>query len=201
MSNHYRYIAVVHPLNPRTSKKTSAIIIMFIWCLSALLALPNLLYSVTIDFDYSDGSNRIMCMLEWPDDYAGVSYYDYCYNVIFFVFTYAIPMLSMLVAYSIMSRALWGNSIIVEMTHGQQEAFKSKKKVVIMLITVTIIFGICWLPYHLYFFYVYHNIEVSAEPLVQHIYLALYWLAMSNSCLNPLIYALLNKRSVSIQKI
>ncbi|RWS22965.1 tachykinin-like peptides receptor 86C [Leptotrombidium deliense] len=174
-----RYIAVVHPLTPRTSKKTSTIIIMFIWLMSILLALPTLLFSNTIAFYYSDGSNRII------------------YNVIFFVFTYAIPMLSMLVAYSVMSRALWGNRLIVEMTQGQHEAFKSKRKVVIMLITVTVIFGICWLPYHLYFIYIYHNITVSSKPIVQHIYLSFYWLAMSNSSLNPLIYALLN-RSLTI---
>ncbi|RWS09663.1 tachykinin-like peptides receptor 86C [Dinothrombium tinctorium] len=193
-----RYIVVVYPLKARTSKKTSAIVILVIWLLSALLAIPTLIFSTTFTFEYSEGEKRTLCTLQWPDGLSGASTYDYIYQVIFFVLTYAIPMTSMTITYTVMARALWSNRMVGELNEGQREAVRSKQKVVLMLITVTVIFGVCWLPYHLYFLYIFHNLELSAEPWVQHFFLGFYWLAMSNSTLNPLIYALLNKRSVNV---
>ena len=54
-------------------------------------------------------------------------------------------------------------------------------QVVKMFIAVVIVFAICWLPYHLYFIFTYHFNELTKSPMVQHVYLGFYWLAMSNS--------------------
>lgn len=53
---------------------------------------------------------------------------------------------------------------------------------------------VCWLPYHLFFIYSYHNNQIMSTSYVQHLYLGLYWLAMSNAMVNPLIYYWLNRR-------
>ncbi|RWS06437.1 tachykinin-like peptides receptor 86C, partial [Dinothrombium tinctorium] len=165
-----------------------------IWLAAFLLALPGLLFSKTFTIQYLDGEHRILCTLEWPDGVSGFSRIDYIYNIIFFILTYVVPMVSMAITYSLMSKVLCGSKQIGEMTNAQQSALKSKQRVVPMLITVTVLFGICWLPYHVYFIYTYHRREVTHQEFVQHLYLAFYWLAMFNSFLNPVIYCLLNKR-------
>ena len=71
-------------------------------------------------------------------------------------------------------------------------------QVVKMFIVVVIIFAVCWLPYHVYFIYTYHDTEIRRQPYIQHVYLGFYWLAMSNSMFNPLIYYWMNARSASI---
>ena len=38
---------------------------------------------------------------------------------------------------------------------------KEKQKVVKMFAFVIFTFGICWLPYHVYFIYSYHNPQVT----------------------------------------
>lgn len=43
--------------------------------------------------------------------------------------TYGIPMMIMVVSYSIMGRELWGSRPIGEQTQRQREAVQSKKKV------------------------------------------------------------------------
>lgn len=45
-----------------------------------------------------------------------------------------------------------------------------------------------------YFLIVYHWPHIVNYDIVQHIYLFIYWLAMSNSMYNPMIYCWLNKR-------
>ena len=57
-----------------------------------------------------------------------------------------------------------------------------------------LVFIICWAPYHIYFIYSYHNPSITAKPYIGQIYLAFYWLAMSNTCVNPIIYYWMNKR-------
>ena len=63
-----------------------------------------------------------------------------------------------------------------------------------MFIAVVIVFAICWLPYHLYFIFTYHFNELTKSPMVQHVYLGFYWLAMSNSMFNPFVYYWMNSR-------
>ena len=72
--------------------------------------------------------------------------------------------------------------------------FGSFFQVVKMFIVVVIIFCVCWLPYHAYFIYTYHDKEVVTEPYIQHVYLGFYFLAMANAMINPLIYYGMNAR-------
>ncbi|CAG2059772.1 unnamed protein product, partial [Timema podura] len=100
----------------------------------------------------------------------------------------------MAVCYSLMGRELWGNRSIGELTQRQLDAIKSKRKVIQMFILVVIIFALCWLPYHGFFIYAYHNNDVTRTSYVQHMYLTFYWFAMANAMVNPAIYYWMNVR-------
>ena len=63
-----------------------------------------------------------------------------------------------------------------------------------MMIVVVAIFGICWLPQHVFFLVVNQHNSVTRYKHVVHIYLCIYWLAMSNSMYNPIIYCWMNAR-------
>ncbi|RWS09340.1 tachykinin-like peptides receptor 99D [Dinothrombium tinctorium] len=63
-----------------------------------------------------------------------------------------------------------------------------------MMIVVVLIFAICWLPYHAYFLLTHHFPAIVNFPYTQHIYLSIFWLAMSNSMYNPIIYCWMNSR-------
>ncbi|KAH8018653.1 hypothetical protein HPB51_009642 [Rhipicephalus microplus] len=66
--------------------------------------------------------------------------------------------------------------------------------IVKMMIVVVVIFAVCWLPYHVYFLATHHHPEITQSEYIQHVYLAIYWLAMSNSMYNPIIYCWMNSR-------
>lgn len=63
-----------------------------------------------------------------------------------------------------------------------------------MFIAVVAIFGICWLPYHMFFLYAYHNPYITSSNNVPHLFLGFYWLAMSNTMVNPIIYYWMNRK-------
>ncbi|KPJ03698.1 Tachykinin-like peptides receptor 86C [Papilio xuthus] len=188
-----RYQAIVRPMRPRMSKTCSLIMIAVIWISGMLLAIPCLLYSTTKEYR-SKGTLKTACLLSWPDGLPDVSYMDFIYQVLFFVVTYAVPMLGMTFFYSAMGRVLWGSRSIGELTQRQLDSIQSKRKVVKMFILVIIIFGICWLPYHSYFIYTHFNPSILYMKYVQHMYLGFYWLAMANAMVNPIIYYWMNAK-------
>ena len=63
-----------------------------------------------------------------------------------------------------------------------------------MFACVVLIFMVCWAPYHIYFIYSYHNPSIARKAYIRHIFLFFYWLAMSNTCVNPIIYYIMNSR-------
>ncbi|CAM1306028.1 Uncharacterised protein r2_g1580 [Pycnogonum litorale] len=189
-----RYAAIVRPLNPRMSKYRAVLMIVMIWIASCLLSVPTLLYSTTMTWEYNNGQYRTLCFLLWPDGAASSSKTDYVYNVMFWIITYVLPLSTLLITYTIMGRVLWGNSGIGEISARQFEKIKSKRRVVRMFIVVVTSFTLCWLPYHIFFMYSYHNNDVLFSTYVQHLYLGFYWLAMSNAMYNPIVYYWMNGR-------
>ena len=59
---------------------------------------------------------------------------------------------------------------------------------------VTTIFGVCWLPYHIYFMYSFYNPSIMRAWYTPHMFRAFYWLAMANCCINPMVYYAMNAR-------
>ena len=132
------------------------------------------------------------------------------YNVTFMIMTYFLPMISMCYTYSRIGLELWGSRAIGEATEVQADSIKSKRKVdkyrkgffndpewnkvVKMMMMVVLIFIVCWLPYHTYFITANINPEINYSHYIQEIYLMIYWLAMSNSLYNPMIYCYMNQR-------
>lgn len=55
--------------------------------------------------------------------------HHHSYNIVFLIVTYGVPMLVMVVCYTIMGKVLWGSQSIGEHTQRQIESIKAKKKV------------------------------------------------------------------------
>ncbi|CAD6993177.1 unnamed protein product [Ceratitis capitata] len=188
-----RYIAIMKPLEPRMSKRCNLGIAAFIWAVSVTISCPMLLFFTTGELEVKDGT-RIVCYTEWPDGPTNHSEQEYVYNIVFMILTYILPIISMTVTYSRVGIELWGSKAIGEYTPRQVENVKSKRRVVKMMIVVVLIFAICWLPFHAYFIITACYPALTETPFIQEVYLGIYWLAMSNSMYNPIIYCWMNSR-------
>ncbi|XP_066981472.1 tachykinin-like peptides receptor 99D isoform X1 [Macrobrachium rosenbergii] len=189
-----RYIAIMHPLRPRMGRKATITIAVWIWVSSICVSMPTMIFFTTDNIPEKDGEERVVCYGAWPDGDQGESYLEYVHTVILMVLTYILPLLSMGFTYARIGWTLWGSRSIGEQTPRQVESIRSKRKVVKMMIVVVTIFGVCWLPYHAYFILANLMPEITHTAYIQETYLAIYWLAMSNSMYNPMIYCWLNNR-------
>ena len=84
-----------------------------------------------------------------------------------------------------------------ELTESTVKCRKNKRRIIKMFVVIISVFGVCWLPYHVYFLYSYHQPTIMTLPYIKHVYLGFYWLAMANCAVNPIIcYWMGNRRGV-----
>uniref|UniRef100_A0A1A9WB26 G-protein coupled receptors family 1 profile domain-containing protein n=1 Tax=Glossina brevipalpis TaxID=37001 RepID=A0A1A9WB26_9MUSC len=189
-----RYVAIMRPFKRRRmSKRCNLAIAAAIWVASAIISSPMLLFFTTGDIFTVDGM-RTVCYSEWPDGTTNHSQLEYVYNILFMILTYFLPIISMTITYSRVGFELWGSKAIGEYTPRQVENIKSKRRIVKMMMVVVLIFAVCWLPFHAYFLLTSCYPTITETPFIQEIYLFIYWLAMSNSMYNPIIYCWMNSR-------
>ncbi|XP_014610001.1 PREDICTED: tachykinin-like peptides receptor 99D isoform X1 [Polistes canadensis] len=190
-----RFMAIVNPLRPRMGRRATLCVAVVIWIVGAILSFPMLLFNTTYTQNFANGEVRVICYSDWPNrDDDGLSFQEYLYNVIFMILTYFLPIGSMTFTYARVGAELWGSQSIGEATARQLENIRSKRRVVKMMIVVVVIFAVCWLPLHVYFIVTSYLPEITKESYIQELFLGIYWLAMSNSMYNPIIYCWMNSR-------
>ncbi|XP_049301160.1 tachykinin-like peptides receptor 99D isoform X2 [Anopheles funestus] len=184
-----RYVAIMNPLKPRMGKKATLCVAASIWIVGTIISCPTLLFFTTYPM-----KDHILCYAEWPDGPSNHSRQEYVYNIVFMLLTYFLPIGSMTFTYARVGLELWGSKSIGECTQRQLDNIKSKRRVVKMMMIVVIIFAVCWLPFQIYFIITSYYPDLTKKPYIQEVYLAIYWLAMSNSMYNPIIYCWMNSR-------
>ncbi|KAF1662829.1 Substance-P receptor, partial [Aptenodytes patagonicus] len=182
-----RYMAIIHPLQPRLSATTTKVVIGVIWLLAFLLAFPQGYYSVMEELP-----GRLVCLVEWPEH--GTNVYGKTYHFCMTILIYFLPLLVIGCAYTVVGITLWASEIPGDNSDRYHEQVSAKRKVVKMMIIVVCTFALCWLPYHIYFTLQYFNPEWYLQKFIQQVYLAIMWLAMSSTMYNPIIYCCLNDR-------
>ncbi|KAM6431571.1 substance-P receptor [Liasis olivaceus] len=182
-----RYMAIIHPLQPRLSAAATKIVICVIWFLALLLSFPQGYYSTTAHLP-----ERVVCFVEWPQNKTQVSAitYQFCMTIL----VYILPLIVIGYAYIMVGITLWASGIPGDSSDRYHEQVSAKRKVVKMMIIVVCTFAICWLPYHVYFLLQLFKVEAYSEKYIQQVYLAIMWLAMSSTMYNPIIYCCLNDR-------
>ncbi|XP_012514212.1 PREDICTED: substance-K receptor isoform X2 [Propithecus coquereli] len=187
-SHNIWYMAIVHPFRPRLSACGTKAVIAGIWLVALALAFPQCFYS-TITMD--QGATK--CVVAWPEDSGGKTLL--LYHLVVIALIYFLPLVVMFVAYSIIGLTLWRHAVPGHQAHGANlRHLQAKKKFVKTMVLVVVTFAVCWLPYHLYFILGSFQKDIYCHKFIQQVYLALFWLAMSSTMYNPIIYCCLNGR-------
>lgn len=183
-----RFMAVTFPLRSRLTKKRAKYVICVIWIGS--IAISSVQFKVALPVELPGGV--IHCQEHWDD-----MEYRKIYTVSLFVITYLIPLLILSITYSIVGILLWKRITPGNRDHARDmQQLRSKRKVVKMLIIVVAMFGICWLPLHMFTLLLDFRPEIHTPENMKTlttIYISFHWLAMSNSFANPIIYGFTNE--------
>ncbi|XP_061405104.1 galanin receptor 2b-like, partial [Lethenteron reissneri] len=175
-----RYLAIRYPLRSRelrTPRKAAAVIAA-IWGLALVFAGPYLSYYQAVTFQ-----NMSMCMPVWAKEPRKLM------DMVTFVCGYLVPVSVLGLAYAFTLKYLW---TAVDPLEEMSESKRAKRKVTTMILIVAGLFCACWLPHHVLILYFWFG----HFPLTHATYafrLLSHCMSYANSCLNPLVYALVSK--------
>ncbi|KAM4704408.1 prolactin-releasing peptide receptor [Rhinophrynus dorsalis] len=178
-----RYIVIVHPLRQRISLKLSGYIMLFIWIFAFCLALPAMAHTYYVEMKHQ---GITICEEFWEGQESQRQIHAFS---LLFV-TYLSPLLIILVSYTKISVKLKNRVMPGSVTQTQADWDKARKKrTFCLLVTVGLVFGICWLPLHLFNIIRDINIDLIDKYYFNLLQLMCHWFAMSSACYNPFIYA------------
>ncbi|XP_070844149.1 trace amine-associated receptor 4-like [Chaetodon trifascialis] len=166
-----RYYAVCHPLTYRTKINVHVVVIMILvsWSVSILAAIAFLIA----------GIKQVKC-----EEKCFI--YFLLGNIVGPIFSFYLPVILMLCIYLKIFLVAQRQIRSIQGTKSGATASKMERKATKTLAIVMGVFLICWSPFFLCFSFQLLN-DVSVPVAVIE---SLNWLALSNSMLNPFIYAL-----------
>ena len=72
---------------------------------------------------------RTACIMVWPDGDPRVSLLDHCYQVVFFLVTYVIPIVGLSITYCHLGKVLWTKKLKDSQERNKINKIKHKRKV------------------------------------------------------------------------
>jgi leucokinin receptor len=192
-----RYIAIIHPLKPKLTRKKCRILIGLLWTFSILFSSP-----IFIDMNirhtcyHRDLDNQTEYFQTKCETTGLPPSLQTAYNVATIIIIYLIPLCVLTIIYIRLGWRLHQTRAPGE-AHSERDAKikKSKQKVIKMCFVVVIMFGVCWFPLQLYTNILYSYLDqIFRQEYVPHIYFTFHLMAMSNSCVNPAIYGVMSSK-------
>ncbi|NXR28806.1 NPFF2 protein, partial [Cinclus mexicanus] len=196
-----RFRCVGHPFKQKLTVPMAVAIIAAIWLLAVAIMCPSaVLLQVQEEkhFQVLLGSGNatrevFWCQEEWPDQAM-----RRVYTTVLFANIYLAPLLLIMVMYIRISISLSHTAAPGAGKRGREQRhslWKRKQKAIKMLVVVTLLFSLSWLPlWKLMLLSHYTSLSHLQLHLINiYIYPFAHGLAFSNSSINPIIYGFCNE--------
>ncbi|XP_048160164.1 neuropeptide FF receptor 2 [Corvus hawaiiensis] len=196
-----RFRCIVHPFKQKLTIPAAVAIIAVIWILAVAIMCPSaVLLQVQEEKHFrvllgSGNATRpvFWCREEWPE--PGMRK---IYTTVLFANIYLAPLSLIVIMYARISISLSHTAMPGAGKRSQEQRhsmWKRKQKVIKMLIVVTLLFTVSWLPlWTLMLLSDYASLSDLQLQLINiYIYPFAHWLAFFNSSINPIIYGFCNE--------
>ncbi|XP_078578843.1 neuropeptide FF receptor 2-like [Branchiostoma floridae x Branchiostoma japonicum] len=190
-----RYKAIVFPTEPRMTLKAMRKTLVGVWICALAISTPQIFVN-NIEV-YREGSESLhVCYEQWPD-----VVYKQTYTVMLLAVVYIVPLLSVLYLYGrIFHRMMFkpgprtGGNLAANRNKCTGAVSKKRVRVIKMLITVVVLFAMSWLPlYTVWMLLDFGNLPKETDAFIHvNVFPFVHWFALSNSCVNPIVYGLFN---------
>jgi hypothetical protein len=180
------------------NQRNALIVVASLWVLIVLCNIPHLFlweeYSYVHD---SLDENRTVCILKYNTIKSNetlasnssvvedAKFKIKLYYSIFFLFGYMMPLISIVIVYSLIMLKL--------RSMRDQQVSKGKRRVTFMVILVVLSFVLCWGPLQVMLF-LQHVFEIDLDETLVYVLVITNFIAYLSTCINPIIiYEFANK--------
>lgn len=177
-----RYYAVIIPFGNKykLTKRKLKVLIPCSWIFGMVMMTPEFLVK-------RFNKEKHWCTAAWPEQWMPKAY-----SITWFLFMALFPVVIMATLYSRVVFVLWCKRQKSDTVNYQQQGvMKVRKRVTLMAVTVSAIFAVCWLTDSISYIL---SIYTSAHSFSDVTYMATSIMIMFNAAINPIVYALVNKR-------
>ncbi|CAH1111132.1 unnamed protein product [Psylliodes chrysocephalus] len=193
-----RYQVIVYPTRESLQLCGAALILLLIWMVAIMLALPLFIVRHLIHHTVELGVDNLdinFCIENWPVDH-GRAYY----SIFSLIFQYTLPILIVSVAYLRISFKLRyryaGGFIGDEASQKSRRELRGRRlhRTNVLLCSIAIIFCISWLPLNVFNLVadLSTNQSFTSQPMMI-CYAVCHMMGMSSACSNPILYGCLNE--------
>ncbi|XP_001627648.3 neuromedin-K receptor isoform X2 [Nematostella vectensis] len=185
-----RYLAIVHPLKRALSVKAVTWVVSFIWLASGALFAYEIVRFKLLPL----GNGDVICGVDWgfgPGIESSLAKAD---MMIKLVLHYILPLLIMVVLYTIILLYLWQRKAPGEFNDSHQKRLEiQKRKVIKMLVTIVTVFAVCWVTVHVNHVMVVVDRQMFDCQVPLWVIMFMYMVAHSNAAINPCLYLVFNQ--------
>uniref|UniRef100_A0A0M3HXS3 G_PROTEIN_RECEP_F1_2 domain-containing protein n=1 Tax=Ascaris lumbricoides TaxID=6252 RepID=A0A0M3HXS3_ASCLU len=162
----HEFRTVFLPKNGQMSSLICRVLLIVIWMIAIAISLPQGLFHEVFRYEENANTTIYQCRPIYADD-------DWwkAYNIYLTIIHYFVPLVVIDSAYSMI-------------------AFRLVK----MLAIVVAVFSLCWFPLETYLLLNEIQPQINEWRYINVLFFCCHWLAMSNSCLNPIIYGVYNNK-------
>lgn len=181
-----RYLAVVHPLRsakwrkPKVAKLLSALV----WVVSFLFVLPVTIYS-------GFQEDLKTCNITWPEPQK---LWSIAFILCTTILSFFAPLVVICLSYLLIVIRVRSASVRVGLTKRR----KSERRVTLMVVTIVLVFILCWLPF--FTTNIVNLIHIIPQDNTT-LYFFLVILTYVNSCANPFLYGFLSTFRQSFERV
>uniref|UniRef100_A0A672JL46 Neuropeptide Y receptor Y4 n=1 Tax=Salarias fasciatus TaxID=181472 RepID=A0A672JL46_SALFA len=189
-----RHQLIINPSGWKPSIPQAYMAVVLIWILAFFTSSPFLAFQLLTSEPYTNvilsqpPHHQQACVEHWPSHQHRVAYTTWL-----LLFQYCGPLLLVLLCYvRVFVRLRHRKDMLDRARTPESQRMTHSRRINIMLIALITAFALCWLP--LTIFNVVSDWHQEALPICHHnlLFSLCHLLAMSSTCINPIIYGFLN---------
>ncbi|XP_067828751.1 pyroglutamylated RF-amide peptide receptor-like [Heptranchias perlo] len=193
-----RYQGIVHPLKRHYMNTRAYKMLGIVWAVALFVGSPMLyIQQLEVKYDFLYDRHYVCCLECWNSLSLRQAYATFILVALFLL-----PLTAMLVLYTRIVFELWikkrvGDGSILNALNQSEisKITRKKKRAIVMMVTVVVLFTICWAPFHVaHMLFEYSNLAEEYDDVTINMVIAtVQAIGFFNSFNNPVVYTLLNE--------
>ncbi|XP_069487268.1 pyroglutamylated RF-amide peptide receptor [Ambystoma mexicanum] len=195
-----RHQGIVHPLKMKWqyTNRRAFTMLGLVWLIATIVGSPMWhVQRLEVKYDFLYEKHYVCCLEEWT-----TPVHQKIYSTFILVILFLLPLTLMMLLYSKIGFELWikkrvGDASVLQTIHGKEmsKISRRKKRAIIMIVTVVVLFVVCWAPFHVVHMMIeYSNFEKDYDDVtIKMAFAIVQIIGFSNSICNPIVYAFMNE--------